>query len=226
VKLLIKQKKNNKNKQRKKMQQITKTAEKLTKKNIINRISDVPGGVSLVLSTLVPGNAVLEGTPLSAPSSGIRSVCKQAQILTGSSTTVFRVKAGMHNFKVGDFIMRIAGGLAYAVTAVATNVGAVNAADITAKYANTGDLYDTITIGTAVESATVGGYIYQAAAQSASTTSALLLAADTIIKEAFVVPAAASQVIWMADAYIRADVVEGCIGSLYLATLDVNEVKY
>jgi hypothetical protein len=30
----------------------------------------------------------------------------------------------------------------------------------------------------------------------------------------------------MADAYLRADVVEDCIGDLYLATLDVKEVKY
>jgi hypothetical protein len=207
------------------MRQITVSSEKLTKKNIINRISDVPGGVSLVLSTLIVGNAVLEGTPLSAPSSGKRSVCKQAQLLTGSTTTVFRVKAGTHHFKVGDFAMRIAGGLAYAVTAVAPNVGDVNAADITAGYASTGDLYDTITVGTALESATVGGWIYQAAAESATTTSALLLAADVILKEAFVVPSE-SQVIWIADAFVRADVVQGCLGSLYLATLEVREVKY
>jgi hypothetical protein len=207
------------------MQQITKTSQKLTKKNIINRISDIPGGISLVLSTLVVGNAVLEGTPLSAPTSGKRSVCKQAQVLTGSSTTVFRVKAGCHNFKAGDYVMGIAGGLAYAVSAVATNVGAVHADDIAAGYAATGDLYDTITIGTAIEAVAVGGFIYQAAAQSATTTSALLLAADVILKEAFEVPST-TQVIWQADAHLRADVVQGCIGSLYRATLDVREVKY
>lgn len=61
----------------------------------------------------------------------------------------------------------------------------------------------------------------------ASTTSGATLknAADVILKEAFQVPST-SQVIWIADAFIRADVVESFIGSEYLATLDVREVKY
>jgi len=33
-------------------------------------------------------------------------------------------------------------------------------------------------------------------------------------------------VIWLADAQLRADVAEDSIGSAYLATLDVKEVKY
>ena len=190
------------------MDQITSTSDKLTKKNIINRINDVPGGVSLAMSTLVAGNVVQEGTPLSAPASGVRSICKQAKILAGSTTTAFKVETGTHNFKVGDFIGRITGGLAYAITGV--TVGASE---------------DTIEVGTALESATVGEFIYEMAAESSTTTSALKNEADVILKEAFQVPTA-TQVIYMADAFVRADVHAGVIGPLYLASLDVKEIKY
>jgi len=191
------------------MIQITKTSDKITKKNIVNRYGDIPGGVSVVLSDLPVGAIIPEATPLSVPSSGKRSICKSAVILTGSSTTVFKVASETNQFKVGDFLMRIVGGLAYAITVVTDN----------------GDETTSLTVGTALESATVGGYIYQAAAQSATTTSALKYTADVILKEGFVVPSA-SQVIWIADAYLRADVVESSIAPLHLATLDVKEVKY
>ena len=180
-----------------------------TKKNIINRISDVPGGVSLTLADLVAGKVVEEANPLSAPATGKRTVCKQSKILTGSTTTILQVDSDTNNFKVGDFVLRIEGGLAYAVTDITDNE----------------DGTDAITVGTALESATVGEFIYQADAESATTTSALENKADCILKEAFQVPEDA-QVIWMADGFYRADVVEASIGSLYLADLDVNEVKY
>jgi len=194
------------------MEQITKSSDALTKKNIINRISDIPGGVSIVLSTLVVGNIVLEGTPLAAPSSGKREICKQAKLLAGSTTTVFRVETGTHHFKTGEYIMQATGGAAYAGTVV-----------VAAGTAN-GITYDTITVGTALESGAEGTFIYQSSATGAAA-GALSNVADTIIKEPFEVPAT-TQVIWMADAHLRADVVEATIGALYLATLDVNEVKY
>lgn len=190
------------------MIQIVKTSEKLTKKNIINRISDIPGGVSLTLADLVVGSVVLEGTPLSAPSSGKRTVCKQAIILAGSTTTAIKVEELTHNFKVGDFIGTKVGGKAYAITGITNSAGV-----------------DTLAVGTAIDTPVAGGFIYEMAAEAATNTSALKNAADVILKTAFQVPAS-TQVIWIADAYVRADVLEGCIGSEYLATLDVNEIKY
>jgi len=192
------------------MIQITKTTSKTVKKNIINRISDVPGGVSLVLSTLIPGNVIPEGTPISAPASGLRTICKQAKALTGSSTTVKKVTNGAHNFKVGDFLCTKEGGLAYAITTITTSNGV-----------------DDITVGTAIEASAAGDYLYEAAAQSASTTSAFKNIPNTILKEAFEVPAASSQVIMVKDAYVRADVVEDCIGAAYLAYLpQIAVIKY
>ncbi len=170
------------------MQQIVSNSDKLTRKNIINRISDIPGGVSLTLADLVVGEVVPEGTPLSAASSGKRTVCKQAKLLAGSTTTVFVVESDTHNFKVGEYLMQQTGGNAYAITGIVDN----------------GDGTDDITVGTALEAATAGIFIYQSSATGAAA-GALSNEAEVILKSAFEVPSA-SQVIWIKDAYVRADV--------------------
>jgi len=59
------------------MQQITSASEKLTKKNIINRVSDIPGGISLTIADLVVVSVEQEGPPLTAPSGGKRTVCSR-----------------------------------------------------------------------------------------------------------------------------------------------------
>lgn len=128
------------------MQQIQTNSDKLTKKNVINRVSDVPGGVSLTIADLVAGQVVEEATPLTAPSSGKRTVCKQAKLLTGSTTTVFVVDSELHNFKVGEYLMQEVGGATYAITDITDN----------------GDGTSSITVGTALEAATAGIFIYQA----------------------------------------------------------------
>ena len=303
------------------MQQITKNVDVLTKKNILNRISDIPGGVSIRLSTLVAASYVLEATPLTAPSSGKRTVCKQAVLLTGSTTTALKVTSLSHNFKVGDFVGNSVGGKAYAITSITV------ASPI-----------DTLNLGTAIDSAVTGSIIYEMAAEASTTDDTMNITyandtcsgltddptsneisagptsqkqeaviegsvsgagnadliitavdlagspltvsvalldgdtanevaekmrialqsttaitddfivggigekvnltnknvaavsvlendADVILKEAFIVPST-DQVIWLADAQLRADVAEDSIGSAYLATLDVKEVKY
>lgn len=191
------------------MQQITTTSDKITKKNVINRISDVPGGVSLTLADLVAGQVVQEAVPLTAPSSGKRTVCKQAVLLTGSTTTVFKVDSQLHNFKVGEYLMQVVGGAAYAITDITDN----------------GDGTTDITVGTALEAATAGIFIYQSSATGASA-GALSNAAEVILKSGFEVPTLA-QVIWIKDAHVRADVYAGVIGPLYLASLPgVIEINY
>lgn len=191
------------------MQQIVVTSDKVTKKNIINRVSDVPGGVSLTLADLVIGQVVQEAVPLSAPSSGKRTVCKQAVLLTGSTVTVFVVDSQLHNFKVDEYLMQAVGGAAYAITDITDN----------------GDGTSDITVGTALESGTAGVFIYQSSATGA-TAGALSNAANVIMKDGFEVPSVA-QVIWMRDAQVRADVYAGVIGPLYLATLPgIIEIQY
>jgi len=197
------------------MKQIQKSQTLLSRKNIINRIADVPGGISLTLADLVEGNVVPEATPVTAPTDGKRSICKQAAILDGSTTTVFRVESGMHQFAVGDVIMQATGGAAYAITAIA--VGAGEAAGIT---------YDTITVGTALESAAANTFIYESSAAGASA-GALKNEADAILKFAFIAPAAGDYVIYPNGALLHADIVEHAVGALHLAQLkNITVVKY
>lgn len=193
------------------MRQIVSTSDKLTAKNVINGISDIPGGISLVLSTLVAGAFVPEGTPISAPTDGKRTICKQAQLLAGSTTTALVVATETNHFKVGDGVMQVVGGASYDVDSVVDN----------------GDGTTTVTVGTALESAAAGTWIYESSGAEGADTGALSNEADVILKHPFVAPVAATEVIYMVDGYIRADVVEDCIGDLYLATLPgVLEVKY
>lgn len=191
------------------MQQITTQSEKLTKKNIINRISDVPGGVSLAMSNLVVGAVVPEATPLSAPANGVRTVCKQAVLLAGSTVTAPVVETGTHQFKVGDHVMQQDGGVGATITSIDDN----------------GDGTDTINLGADLETAAAGTYIYQSSAAGAAAGE-LSNEADVILNTAFEVPAA-TQVIYMNDAYVRADVLAGTVGGLYLDTLKgIIEINY
>ena len=199
------------------MQQIQTSSSVQTPKNIKHRISDVQGGVSLTVADLVAGNIVEEATPLTAPASGKRTVCKQAKLLSGSTTTVMRVKSGTHHFKTGDIIFQVVGGAAYACT-VALEVGEVG-----------GVTYDTITVGTALESGAEGTWIYQSSvsAGEGAATGALENTADAILAVAFEAPTAANTVYYLTRALLRADVVQDCIGTLYLASLKgVIEIKY
>jgi len=192
------------------MQTISSTIDTFQRKYILNRLSDVSGGISLVLSTLIAGNVLPEGTPVSVPSSGKRTVCKQAVVLTGTTTTVIKVTTGEHNFKVGDFLCSKEGGIAYAITDITTTSGV-----------------DDITVGTAIELVAAGGYVYEAAAESAATDSAFKNIPNAILKNALTIPTAANVVYQKADALLHAVVAEGALGPLYLAYLKgVVEAKY
>jgi len=194
------------------MNQIVSTSDKLTKKNIQNRqlAHMIPGGVSMDLSTLAAGVVIPEGNPLSAPSSGLRKVCKQAKILTGSTTTVFVIDTDSNPFAVGEFLGRQTGGLAYAITDITDN----------------GDGTTNVTVGTALEDATVGGFLYEMAAESATNTSALENTPDCVLAYAFQAPSVA-QVIFMQDGILIGTVIEGAVGSEYLSLLKgIVESKY
>jgi len=194
------------------MQQISTSTDAKARKNVIHRISDIPGGIAIDLSTLVVGSIVPEASPLSAPSSGIRKLCKQAIILATSTTTAIKVESGTHHFKVDDIVTLAVGGKAYAITAIATASGV-----------------DTLTIGTAIDTPTEGAFIYESSvsAGEGADTGALENTADCILKEAFVAPTPANVVVQPDDGLLHAVVVEGSIAPLYLAQLKgVVEAKY
>lgn len=122
-----------------------------------HKVADIRGGVSVKISEL-GGDYLREGAVLSAPDNGICHVVKVAEVVAevGASDTDIKVKK-LHNFKVGDFVMTAEGGLAYAITAID----------------DSGKDYDTITVGTTLNAIAKGGFLIEAAAESASNTSKL-----------------------------------------------------
>lgn len=128
-----------------------------TPRVFMHKVADIRGGVSVKVSEL-GGDYLREGAVLSAPDNGICHVVKIAEVTAevGASGTAIKVKK-MHNFKVGDFVMADEGGLAYAITAI----------DESNKD------YDTITVGTTLGAIAKGGFIMEAAEESATTTSKL-----------------------------------------------------
>lgn len=192
------------------MEQIVKTESVLSKKNIVNRVSYIPGGVSLVLSNLVAGEVVPEGTPLTAPASGKRTVCKQAILLTGSTGTALKVTEGSHHFKVGNVVTLGENKIAYTITSI-TNASGV----------------DTINVGTSIGTVAAGDFIYEAAAETAATDSTFENQPDCVLESAFKVPVSGTVAMQTAEGLLRADVLSGVIATEYLAYLKgVIEVKY
>ncbi len=189
------------------MKQIVQTADTLAKKVIVNRISDVPGGISLTVADLVAGATVIEGTPVTVPTDGKRTVCKQAKALADTTVDAVKVETALNNFKVGDIIGTQLLGKAYAIASIDTLDGV-----------------DTLNVGTSIDLAAEGDFIYEMAAETADAA-ALKNEADAILKEAFIVPSD-EQVMFIEDCYLRADVIADEIGPLYLASLSVLEVKY
>lgn len=191
------------------MEQIQVQSTVNARKLVVNRVSYVPAGGSLKLSTLVPGSLVHEATPLTAPSSGLREVCKQAEVLSGTTTTAIKVTTGEHHFKVGDFITAGAGTPSYAITSIDSASGV-----------------DTLNVGTAISLIAAGGFVYEATDEQAAS-STLKNTPDAILESAFVVPTADTVMLKEIEPLLRADVLQGSIGSEYLASLKgVLEVKY
>lgn len=137
---------------------VTRRKDTQTPRVIMHKTADIRGGVSVNVSEL-GGDFLREGAVLSAPIEGICHVIKTATLTAEASATETALKVNKgHNFKVGDFIMADEGGKAYAITAI-------NDAEKT---------HDTLTVGTTLGvKISQGGFIIEAAAQSADTTSAL-----------------------------------------------------
>lgn len=192
------------------MEAIKVTSDVSVKINIVNieRSRDIPAGASVQLSELIDGNVVEQAVCLSAPTSGVRSVCKQGTVLTGSTTTVINVATGEHNFKVGEFIGTKEGGKAYAITDITETSGV-----------------DAITVGTAIDTPVTGEWIYEMAAEAATDTSAFKNIPVCIGGKAFKVDQ--TKLMEAIPAYVGASVVGGVIGTAYLAYLkNIDEVSY
>lgn len=100
------------------MLKIERKADSRVIKAIVNRIADIPGGVTVSVADL-GGVALYEGTPVGyAAADGMYHVCKTALIVTNAAdnATTYEVSKGSH-FKVGD-IFATEGANGQAITAI------------------------------------------------------------------------------------------------------------
>lgn len=187
------------------MKIVTNSTPKVTK-YILTGIADIPAGISLDVSDLVNGKIVTEGAGVTAPTNGIRKVCKQFTLLAGSTTTSLKVESDKNQAVVGD-VIGVVGGKAYAVTAISSSNGV-----------------DTITIGTAIDAVSTGDILIQCASAVASGAVALNVPV-AILKEAFTVDK--SQAYVSNGAFTHANVLKGALPASSLSVLKgIVEVSY
>lgn len=136
-----------------------------------HKLADIPDGITVSAKDFTQ-KKLAEGTPVGKGENGLYHIVKVA-ILTAAATataTTYNVQKG-HNFKVGDFIMLKEGGKAYAITAIDTTTNSTN---------------DVITVGTTLGVAgAIGDAIYQAAAESAGTSSKFLYEPKALVGESY-----------------------------------------
>ena len=82
---------------------IERKADVRANKCILNRVADIPGGVTIKTSVL-GGLALVEGTPIGPVAGDMYGVTKTAKVITAAAidAVVYEVAKG-HHFKVGDF---------------------------------------------------------------------------------------------------------------------------
>lgn len=174
-------------------------------KNIKTVIADIPAGISLDTSTLVQGAIVIEGNPVSAPVNGLRKICKQAEILSGSTTTAVKVATDKNQFKVGD-VIGTGGGKSYTISSIAVSNGV-----------------STLTVGTAIDAVTTGKHIYEYTADAASGA-VLKNTPVAILRDAFIVN---SDPFVMNGGVTHANIMSDKIGSVYVGLLKgIVEISY
>ncbi len=136
-----------------------------------HKLADIPDGITVSVKDFTQ-KKLAEGTPVGKDSDGLYHIVKVA-VLTAAATataTTYNVQKG-HNFKVGDFIMLKEGGKAYAITAIDTTTNSTN---------------DVITVGTTLGvTGAIGDAIYQAAAESAGTSSKFLYEPKALVGESY-----------------------------------------
>lgn len=133
---------------------VTKRKDSRLAKVFVHKIADIRGGVSVAVADL-RNDFLKEGTPISAPVSGVCHVVKFAKVQTDAADNAVKIKIYKgSDFKIGDVVCAAEDGAAYAISAIDTSN-----AD-----------YDEITIGTTLGVALTKdtSCIYEAASAGAS----------------------------------------------------------
>lgn len=136
-----------------------------------HKLADIPDGITVSSNGFVQ-KKLAEGTPVGKGEDGLYHIVKVATLVSDVTATAtdYPVLKG-HNFKVGDFMMLKEGGKAYAITAIDTTSNSVQ---------------DTITVGTTLGvAAKMGEAVYQAAGESAGTSSKFLYEPKALVGESY-----------------------------------------
>lgn len=157
------------------------------------KLETVPGGRTIAVADLVQAT-LLAGTPVGKDANGLGHVVKVAVVHAeaANDATTIKVKK-LHDLKVGNHICSAEGAKAQTITAIDT----------------TNATYDTITIGTTLGVViAANAHIYEAAAASQETASALKYTPDGLVGEDVTLQAGGSN---LASVVVRGSVYDSNI---------------
>lgn len=133
-----------------------------------SKLETVPGGRTIAVADLVQAT-LLAGTPVGKDANGLGHVVKVAEVQAEAAddATTIRIKKN-HDLKVGNHICSAEGAKAQTITAIDT----------------TNATYDTVSIGTTLGVViAANAHIYEAAAATQGTDSALKYTPDGLVGE-------------------------------------------
>lgn len=136
--------------------QIKRKSDKRVIHACTHNCADIPNGVTVCSTELVPGIPLLEGTAIAKGSDGLYHVEKTARVAAAIDATTVKVAKGSH-FKAGDVVMAAAGKTAVAITAVNRDDAAV---DVLTLGAAVGTLKEGDVLELAAATATKGALAY------------------------------------------------------------------
>lgn len=173
------------------MQNFRKSDAPAEKVVFATKIEGVIGGITISAADLVDNDIVPAGTVVGKDGVGLFHVLKTAKVLASAINTAtdYHLSKG-HNFKVGDFFASAVGAKSYAITSIV----------------KTDPAHDVITLGTTLGVAVpAGATVFQALAESATTTSAFRITPHAVTGSTIQIK---TDDINTVDAYLRASVFE------------------
>lgn len=122
---------------------------------LLINVMDLPDGITMDTTELVPGTRLMEGSVIGVGADGKGHLIKTAVAYeqASNSATAYKVKKGSH-FKVGDYLALGKGRVSKEITAVDRDSSA---------------LYDTITVSATLGAAVAAGDVLEAASNAASS---------------------------------------------------------
>lgn len=144
---------------------ITRTGDSRVIKAIIQRIADIPGGVTVSVADL-GGSALQEGTPICVGANGMYNVMKTTKVVTEYvNGTSLEIAKGSH-FKAGEKIANEAGTMYANIVSINKTGAAKDVVTLTAQFAAGLAVGAKLVLATVATNATHTGVAFAAAANN------------------------------------------------------------